>query len=128
MTSELTTLLAATLSGAGMLAGVDPERITALRPLRRQLAEGAVLFRRGDRGACAYLILDGILGLNTGEGADALSFFRKVVAGELVGEYGPLCGEPRSPRPWPSRTWNCWSWTAASCSACWRRRRPWSSA
>lgn len=96
MTSELTTLLASTLSGSGLLAGVAAERITALQPRRLHLPEGAVLFRQGESGECAYLLLAGILGLHTGEGSEASAFFRKVVAGELVGEYGPLCGEPRS--------------------------------
>jgi NTE family protein len=96
MTGELTTLLASTLSGSGLLAGVAAERITALQPRRLHLPEGAVLFRQGESGTCAYLLLAGILGLHTGEGGEASAFFRKVVGGELVGEYGPLCGEPRS--------------------------------
>jgi len=101
MTIELTTLLAAVLPGSELLAGVAPESITALQPRRLQRPEGAVLFRQGEGGSCAYLLLGGILGLQTGEGEDARLaespvFFRKVVPGELVGEYGPLCGLPRS--------------------------------
>lgn len=44
-------------------------------------------------------MLSGILGLHSSNPEPAgagLRFFRKAVAGELVGEYGPLCGEPRS--------------------------------
>jgi NTE family protein len=96
MNSELTTMLASALAGSELLRGVAPETITGLQPRRRQLSEGALLFRTGESASCAYLILSGILGLHTGDGDDTQAFFRKVVPGELVGEYGPLCGLPRS--------------------------------
>lgn len=96
MTSDLASLLAGTLSSSGLFAGLTPERITALEPRRGHLAEGTVLFRRGDPAPNAYLILDGILGLHTGEADRPEAYFRKVAPGELVGEYGPLCGEHRS--------------------------------
>lgn len=101
MTLELTALLAATLPASDLLRGVAPESITALQPSRLQRPEGAVLFQQGESGTCAYLIMGGILGLHTEKGGDTLAgdtpaFFRKVVPGELVGEYGPLCGLPRS--------------------------------
>lgn len=101
MTIELTNLLAATLPDSDLLRGVTPELITAQQPRRLQLSEGEVLFRLGESGTCAYLIVGGILGLHAGAGDDnpvgaAPEFFRKVVPGELVGEYGPICGLPRS--------------------------------
>jgi NTE family protein len=96
MKTELTALLGSALSGSGLLAGLDPAQITALAPRRGRIEEGSELFRRGDLGAHAYLVLQGVLGLHTGAAGQPGSFFRKVVAGELVGEYGPLSGEPRS--------------------------------
>jgi NTE family protein len=96
MTTELTALLASALSGSGLLAGLDPAAIMALAPGHGRIEEGHELFRRGEPGRHAYLVLQGVLGLHTGEASRPGSFFRKVVAGELVGEYGPLSGEPRS--------------------------------
>ncbi|SBO44910.1 cyclic nucleotide-binding and patatin-like phospholipase domain-containing protein [Cyanobium sp. NIES-981] len=96
MTTELTALLASALSGSGLLAGLDPAQITGLAPGRGRIEEGGELFRRGELGRHAYLVLQGVLGLHTGEAGQPGAFFRKVVAGELVGEYSPLSGEPRS--------------------------------
>ncbi|MCT0224227.1 patatin-like phospholipase domain-containing protein [Synechococcus sp. CS-1328] len=96
MSTELVALLADALSGSGLFGGLAPERIMALGAQHGSQAEGTVLFRKGDVGQHAYLIISGILGLHTGDISHPTAFFRKVVPGELVGEYGPICGEPRS--------------------------------
>lgn len=96
MTTDLTVLLADALSGSGLFGGLAPERIMAVDPHRGHLDEGGVLFRQGQQGEHAYLIINGILGLQAGQLKQPTAIFRKVVPGELVGEYGPLCGEPRS--------------------------------
>lgn len=103
MTSEaepaLQQTLRAALEGSPLFAALPPERILQLAPTPQTLAEGETLFRQGEEGSCAFLVLSGILGLHSGNPEPAgtgLRFFRKAVAGELVGEYGPLCGEPRS--------------------------------
>lgn len=96
MTQELHALLARALAGSGVLAGLDPSRITALGPHHLAIEEGGLLFWQGDAGEHAYLVLRGVVGLHTGAEAQPDGFFRKVVPGELVGDYGPLSGEPRS--------------------------------
>ncbi len=96
MTQALHALLARALAGSGVLAGLDPSRITALGPTQMAIEEGELLFRQGDPGDHAYLVLTGVVGLHTGPPGQPDGFFRKVVPGELVGDYGPLSGEPRS--------------------------------
>ncbi len=96
MPPELQALLRECLKGSGLFSGVTAEQILELRPAPGQLEEGAVLFAQGQPGDHAYLLLRGILGLQAGGRERGNTYFRKVVAGELVGEYGPLCGEPRS--------------------------------
>jgi len=96
MPPELETLLRDCLRGSGLFAGVTAEQILALTPEHGRLEEGAALFEQGQPGDHAFLLLQGILGLQAGGLERGNTYFRKVVAGELVGEYGPLCGEPRS--------------------------------
>lgn len=96
MTLDEVALLQSALTGAGLFAGITPEQILSLAPRRSQCEVGALLFRRGEPGERAYLLLRGILGLQAEDLGGSNRYFRKVVAGELVGEYGPLCGEPRS--------------------------------
>ncbi|MFM7653217.1 MAG: patatin-like phospholipase family protein [Vulcanococcus sp.] len=96
MPPELETLLRDFLRGSGLFAGVTAEQILALTPEHGRLEEGAALFEQGQPGDHAFLLLQGILGLQAGGLERGNTYFRKVVAGELVGEYGPLCGEPRS--------------------------------
>lgn len=96
MPPELRALLEGALTDSGLFAGVAAEQILALRPRQGRREEGAVLFRQGEPGERAYLLLRGILGLQAGDQSRGNTYFRKVVEGELVGEYGPLCGEPRS--------------------------------
>jgi NTE family protein len=96
MPPELSALLEAALTDSGLFAGVAAEQILALAPRHGWREEGAVLFRQGDPGEHAYLLLRGILGLQAADQSQGNTYFRKVVEGELVGEYGPLCGEPRS--------------------------------
>ncbi len=93
---QLDTLLQEALSGSSLFAGLDPRRLTALQPRTGALREGEVLFTQGELGPTSYVLLSGVLGLHTGPLTASTAFFRKVVPGELVGEYGPLCGEPRS--------------------------------
>jgi NTE family protein len=96
MHAELIALLNGALTGSGLFDGVAADQILGLAPGHGRLEEGGVLFRQGDPGQHAYLLLRGILGLQAGGQRQGNTYFRKVVAGELVGEYGPLCGEPRS--------------------------------
>jgi NTE family protein len=93
---ELRALLEGSLTGSGLFAGMAAEQILEVAPRHGRRQEGALLFQQGDPGEHAYLLLRGVLGLQTGGASQGKTFFRKVVAGELVGEYGPLCGEPRS--------------------------------
>ena len=93
---QLDTLLAEAFSGSSLFAGLDPQRLTQLQPRTGSLREGEVLFQQGDAGEVSYVLLRGVLGLHTGPLNASTPFFRKVVPGELVGEYGPICGEPRS--------------------------------
>lgn len=93
---QLDTLLSEAFSGSSLFAGLDPQRITQLQPRTGSLREGEVLFEQGDAGEMSYVLIRGVLGLHTGPLNASTPFFRKVVPGELVGEYGPLCGEPRS--------------------------------
>ena len=96
MHAELIALLNGALTGSGLFDGVTTDQILGLAPGHGRVEEGGVLFRQGDPGQHAYLLLRGILGLQAGGQRQGNTYFRKVVAGELVGEYGPLCGEPRS--------------------------------
>ena len=96
MPPELQALLGDCLTGSSLFAGVSVDQILALMPEHGRLDEGAVLFQQGQPGEHAYLLLQGILGLQAAGAERGNTYFRKVVAGELVGEYGPLCGEPRS--------------------------------
>lgn len=96
MAADALALLEGALAGSGLFSGVAAEQILSLAPQRAQLEEGALLFSAGDPSEHAYLLLAGILALQTGGLSKGQTCFRKVVAGEMVGEYGPLCGEPRS--------------------------------
>ena len=93
---QLDSLLAEAFSGSSLFAGLDPQRLSQLQPRTGSLREGEVLFQQGDTGEESYVLIRGVLGLHTGPLNTSTPFFRKVVTGELVGEYGPLCGEPRS--------------------------------
>lgn len=93
---QLHTLLEEAFGGSSLFAGLDPQRITQLQPPTGSLREGEVLFQQGDPAEVSYVLIRGVLGLHTGPLSTSTPFFRKVVSGELVGEYGPLCGEPRS--------------------------------
>lgn len=62
-----------------------------------RIAAGEALFLKGDEADFAYVIEQGILGLyDTARPNETLPTFRKVVPGDLVGEYGLLCDYPRS--------------------------------
>lgn len=64
-------------------------------PLVR-LTAGEVLFRQGESGDLAYLVVAGVLGLYRSDVGQETQLFRKASCGELIGEYALLCGEPRS--------------------------------
>ena len=64
---------------------------------------GTTLFEQGDQADVAYVIEAGIVGLYDRDGEaeenpspSASRPFRKVVPGDLMGEYGLLCDQPRS--------------------------------
>ncbi len=62
-----------------------------------RIAAGESLFLKGEDADFAYVIEQGILGLyDTARPSGNLPPFRKVVPGDLVGEYGLLCDYPRS--------------------------------
>lgn len=75
---------------------IPPECLEALNPLPLSLLEGQLLFQEGDAAKLAYVIESGILGLFNGPLSPSTAWFRKVVRGDLVGEYGLLGDEPRS--------------------------------
>ncbi len=75
---------------------IDPDPIASLRVEPATLAEGELLFREGETAHHAFVVESGILGLYAGRGEGPISFFRKAVPGDLVGEYGLLCSQPRS--------------------------------
>jgi CRP-like cAMP-binding protein len=56
-----TPLLRAALADSPLFAGLTAEQILQLGPERQTLAEGSTLFRRGEPGPCAFLVLSGIL-------------------------------------------------------------------
>lgn len=61
------------------------------------LASGDPLFAEGDPGQCAYLILDGVVGLYRRDPALQVSWlFRRAVLGDLIGELAVFSDEARS--------------------------------
>lgn len=83
-------------SSSRLFRTIPPECLEALNPHPLSLAEGQLLFEEGDRAELAYVIESGILGLFNGPLSPSTAWFRKVVRGDLVGEYGLLGDEPRS--------------------------------
>lgn len=75
---------------------VSEDSLGLLRPDSGFLAKGSVLFGEGDPAAFAYVVESGILGLHTGNLESSTFFFKKVLSGDLVGDFGLLCGQPRS--------------------------------
>lgn len=76
---------------------VEAADLEGFEPRIAQIPAGAVLFRQGDAADVAYVVEQGLLGLHDQpEPKRGDRPFRRVVTGELVGEYGLLCDQPRS--------------------------------
>lgn len=84
------------LANSPLFQNVQPEVIATLEPEIGSLTKGALLFQEGDPAPFAYVVESGILGLYAGKLEPSTSFFRKALSGDLVGEYGLLCDQPRS--------------------------------
>ncbi|MEB3165792.1 MAG: patatin-like phospholipase family protein [Cyanobacteriota bacterium] len=76
---------------------VEAADLEGFQPRIAEIPAGAVLFRQGDAADVAYVVEQGLLGLHDQpEPKRGDRPFRRVVTGELVGEYGLLCDQPRS--------------------------------
>lgn len=62
----------------------------------RRLADGEVLFRKGDRGTSMYIVVSGHLQPVAHQDAGDLRFAADFAAGDIVGEYALLTDDPRS--------------------------------
>jgi len=89
---------------ATLFEGVSPEEIaTALGETRtRDVAEAGSVFAEGDESRCAYLVLEGEVGIRThilDEGEGGVPFrpiIVKLGPGQVVGEFALLDARPRS--------------------------------
>lgn len=79
-----------------MFRSIPSSCIEALNPQTGTIKEGDLLFQEGESADFAYVIEAGILGLFSGGLEHTTCCFRKVVQGDLVGEYGLFCDQPRS--------------------------------
>ena len=57
---------------------------------------GQTIFRQGDEGLGAYVVLSGVIGLYEQVDPESTTLFLKASQGRLFGEYAMLCGERRS--------------------------------
>lgn len=90
--SSLTEALAA----SSLFQGVDPEAVLALGTRPEPFAAGQRLFSEGEPAEQALIVLSGIVGLRREAAEGDGGWFRKACRGELIGEYGLLCDQPRS--------------------------------
>lgn len=63
---------------------------------QKVLTKGDTLFAKGETSDRAYVIIEGVLGLYDIDSMGSSSCFRRVIRGDLVGEYGTLCNLERS--------------------------------
>ncbi|MFY8148695.1 MAG: patatin-like phospholipase family protein [Prochlorococcaceae cyanobacterium] len=75
---------------------VQASDLEGFTPEVGRIRTGEALFLKGDPADTAYVIEQGILGLYDSVAVHDVPPFRKVVPGDLVGEYGLLCDQPRS--------------------------------
>jgi NTE family protein len=85
------------LQASAAFSDVAATDLEGCRAEVRSIPAGTTLFEQGDRADVAYVVETGIVGLYTREDQPGPGRpFRKVVPGELMGEYGLLCDQPRS--------------------------------
>lgn len=75
--------------------GEDRLRIVALTGETLRLRDGEVLFRRGDEGDAAYVVIRGAVQVRIAAGG-AEQTVARLGAGELFGEIAVLCDRPRT--------------------------------
>lgn len=78
--------------------GLDPITLLTLQEqmIWRRLADGEVLFRKGDLGTSMYIVINGHLQPTDPQHAGDLQFAADFAAGDIVGEYALLTDNPRS--------------------------------
>lgn len=85
------------LQGSAAFHGIEPADLDGCSAEVQTIPAGTTLFQQGDTADVADVVETGILGLyEQDENAETSRPFRKVVPGDLMGEYGLLCDQPRS--------------------------------
>ena len=75
---------------------IDPAAVTDNMLTLEHFSSGQTVFRQGDEGGSAYVVLSGVVGLYEEIEPESQILFLKASQGRLFGEYAMLCGEPRS--------------------------------
>ncbi|MEB3331461.1 MAG: patatin-like phospholipase family protein [Synechococcaceae cyanobacterium] len=83
-------------AASSLFQGVEASQVLALGVQPQPFKAGQWLFGAGDPADRALIVLSGIIGLFEGPPEAAGVCFRRACRGELIGEYGLLCEQPRS--------------------------------
>ena len=79
-----------------LLNCIDPSTIKEELFQLETIQSGELIFRKGDEGSKAYVVIEGVIGLYDDVDASGKTPFLKLARGKLLGTYAMLCGEARS--------------------------------